>query len=100
MNAYEIAALDMCLVDYPKDWTYEDICNKIHETQDITVWGPLAHLLAEELRDVIDNQCAYLEKRFDIKPQAVDIKTFAIHQLDTLLKKEGLPGLPADFKIE
>ena len=100
MNAYEQAALDVCLVEYPKDWDFDKVCDNIHKSDDVIVWAPLAHMLAEELYDVIDNHRIYLQKRFDIKPHVVDIKTFAINELTALLKKEGIDVSSDQIKIE
>ena len=89
MNAYEQAALDMCLSSYPVNWTFEQVCEQIHETQDVIVWGPLAHLTQNEIKSIIDNHKIYFERRFNIKPHVIDAKEFARQELQKFLDKNS-----------
>ena len=79
MNQFEITALLRCLVGWNQDWSYQQVLDNIHESQEIIVWGPVSHLLKEELVVAIETHRKHLELYFDQKPQ---------EEVDKLLQAE------------
>lgn len=79
MNQYEKTALFHCLLSWNPDWDYQTVLDNIHESQDVVVWGPVAHLEKEEIISAIASVKKHLEKFFNEKTKK---------EVDNILQKE------------
>lgn len=67
MDKYQETALDLYLLQWPRDWEFYEVLEAVRNEIDeyITVWQPLAHWRGDLIADEIESAVTILRMRFE-----------------------------------
>lgn len=67
MDKYQETALDLYLLQWPRDWDYEEVLEAVRNEIDeyITVWPPLAQWRGDLIVEEITSTASILRMRFE-----------------------------------